>query len=182
MKKIYILLSRTGTVPSKVIHWFKGGEFTHTSISLEPRTDHFFSFARRKLNNTLIAGFIVEDIHKGVFARYPNCHCKLFELEISEDAYEKILDIIKHYMELYEKATYNFLGMFTAIFGISIKRNLKHTCSQFVATLLESSQAVELPKKSQSMLPNDFMKIPNIKLLYEGLLKNCQIKENVSVK
>ena len=175
LKKIYILLSKTGTFPSKMIHFFKGGEFTHTSISLEPRTDRFFSYARRKLNNTLIAGFIIEDIHTGVFARYPNCSCKLFSIDISDEAYKSIQQEISKYMEFYEKAKYNFLGIFTSIFGRSVKRDMKHTCSQFVATLLEKSNALELPKKADRMLPNDFMKIKGINLLYSGILDNCVI-------
>ena len=175
MKKIYILLSRTGTVPSRVIHWFKGGDFTHTSISLEPRTDRFFSYARRKLNNTLIAGFIVEDIHKGVFSFYPNCKCRVYELEISDEAYKSIQNQIAYYMEFYEKAKYNFFGLFTAIFGVSTKNALRHTCSQFVATILDESGAVKLPKKAAAMLPNDFMEIENIKLVYDGILTDCVI-------
>lgn len=181
MKRIYILLSRTGTVPSRFIHYFKGGEFTHTSLSLEPRTDRFFSYARRKLNNTLIAGFIIEDIHKGVFSRYPNCSCKLFELEITDEAYSKIQEILVTYMENYEKAKYSFVGMFTSIFGSSVKRPLKHTCSQFIATLLEESNAAVLPKKAEAMLPNDFMEIENIKLIYQGILDNCSITDKSAI-
>ena len=169
------MLTRTGTVPSRVIHALKEGNYTHTSISLEPRTDRFFSYARRRLNNTLIAGFVVENIHTGVFARYPKCQCKVFSIEISDESYENIQKQIEIHMELYEKSTYNILGMLTSIFGSSVTRPLKHTCSQFVATLLEKSSAVKLPKKPRAMLPNDFNKLENISVVYEGLLNECVI-------
>lgn len=182
MKKIYILLSKTGTIPSRMIHLFKGGKFTHASLSIEPRTDRFFSYARRKLHNTFIAGFIIENIHKGVFSRYPNCKCRLYSLDVNDEAYEIMEKKIAFFMEHYEKATYNFSGFFTMIFGKSAKRQLKHTCAQFVATLLESSNAAKLPKSPQSMLPNDFMNIENIELIYEGIIDQCAIPDEAIIK
>ena len=177
MKKIYILLSRTGTLPSKMIHAIKGGSYTHTSIALEARTDRFFSYARRKLNNILVGGFIVEDIHKGVFSRYPNNQCALYSLEIDEKAYDSIQSQIGYYMENYEKATYNISGLLTMIFGKAMKRELKYTCSQFVAKLLEHSNATKLPKSSQTMLPDDFLSLQGIRLVYKGTLGKCSVSE-----
>ena len=182
MKKIYILLAKTRTLPSRMIHFIKGVEFTHASLATEPRTDRFFSYARRKLNNTLVAGFVIEDIHKGVFSRYPNCNCRLYSLNVEDEAYENIEKQLTFFMENYEKATYNFSALFTMLFGKSAKRPLKHTCAQFVATLLENSNAAKLPKSPQSILPSDFINIENIELLYEGPLARCVIPDTVNYK
>ena len=181
MKKIYILLSRTGTVPSRIIHGIKGGRFTHTSISLTPTTDCLYSFARRKIRNPFIAGLIKENIHTEVFAQYPNCSCAMYSLEVSDEAYEKIKRQITFFFKNYKKAKYNFLGMIPLAMGIKIKRRFKLTCSQFVAVAIESSGEVKLPKDPFLMLPNDFMKIDGIKLEYEGVLKDCQIASNTKV-
>ena len=182
MKTIYILLTRTGTVPSKLIHAIKGVKFTHASIAIEPRTDRFFSYARRKPHNILIAGFIQENLHKGVFSWYPNNPCAVFSLEITDEAYNKIQNQIEYYMEQCENATYNITGFLTMIFGKGNRRELKHTCSQFVATMLEKSDAVKLPKPSQTILPTDFLNLPNLKPVYEGTLGNCYLSNDKQLK
>lgn len=173
MKQVYILLSRTGTLPSKLIYRITSGAFTHTSFALLPKTDRFYSYARRKLNNPLCAGLIEENIHTDVFARYPNCHCSLFSLSVSEEGYSKIKKELEKYLKNYPRATYNFLGMLPIRLGIPVRRRFKLTCSQFVALMLDASGEVSLPKDPYIMLPDDFLKIKNIKKLYEGKLTNC---------
>ncbi len=174
MKQVYILLSRTGTVPSQLIHKMTPGTFTHSSLALTPETNHFYSYARRTLNNPLNAGIIIEDIHDFVFARYPDCHCALFSLEVSDEGYERIKQCIQHYLQNYKKAKYNFLGILPLRMGFRFARKFRLVCSQFVALALHSSKDLILPKDPYLMLPNDFLKIANIKKIYEGPLKNCR--------
>ncbi len=175
MKDIYILLTRTGTIPAKIIHVFKGGTFTHTSLSLTPSTDCLYSYARRKINNPLVAGFIIENIHTEVFARYPDCHCALYRLFVSDEAYARMQNEITHYKNNYKKAKYNFIGMIPLALGIKIRRKYRLTCSQFVALVLERSKEIELPKDAYLMCPNDFPKINGIEVIYDGKLKDCKV-------
>ncbi len=175
MKDIYILLTRTGTVPARVIHVFKGGTFTHTSLSMTPSTDCLYSYARRKMNNPFVAGLITENIHTEIFAMYPNCHCALYKLSVSDEAYERMTHEITHYMNNYKKAKYNFLGLLPLALGIKIRRKFRLTCSQFVAIILDKSREIELPKDPYVMLPNDFKDINGMELIYDGILKDCKI-------
>ena len=78
-----------------MIHLAKGGTFTHASLSITPSTDNFFSYARRKIKNPFNAGLIVENIHTEVFAQYPQCHSAVYELEVSDEAYEKMNQNVK---------------------------------------------------------------------------------------
>ncbi len=175
MKKIYILLTRTGTLPARIIHVITGGTFTHTSLSLTPSTDRLYSYARRKIKNPLCAGLITENIHTEVFAQYPNCHCALYSITVSDEAYEYMSKKITYFFENYEKAKYNFFGLLPLAFGLKIKRRFKLTCSQFVAVILDSSREIELPKDPYLMLPNDFTEINSIELIFDGKLKDCKI-------
>ena len=174
VKQVYILLSRTGTVPSYLIHKMTPGTFTHTSLALTPETDRFYSYARRTLHNPLNAGIILEDIHDFVFAQYPNCHCALFALEVSDEGYERIRARIEHYLQHYKKAKYNFLGIVPLRMGIRIPRKFRLVCSQFVAVALSAAEELALPKDPYLMLPNDFPKIETIRKIYEGPLKDCR--------
>ena len=177
MKKIYILLTKTGTVPARTIHFFKGGDFTHTSLSMTPAVDHFYSYARRNIKNPFNAGLIVENIHTEVFAMYPTCHCALYSIEVTDNAYQKMQSEIDLYFENYKKAKYNFLGLIPLALGIKIRRKFKLTCSQFVALILEKSGEIELPKNPYLMLPTDFLSISTINLVYDGILNDCKICE-----
>jgi hypothetical protein len=182
VKKIYILLSRTNTVPARIIRTFAKGEFSHVSVSLFPRTDCFYSYARRHINIPLFAGFVSEDIHTKVFARYPHAHCALFSIEVSDEGYERAKQLIRIFRKNRKKATYNFLGAATVKMGISLKRKYKFTCSQFAAFLLDYTGDVQLPKDPYLMLPNDFLTIPNIDILYDGELKDCVIPQKAQKK
>ncbi len=173
MKRVYVLLSKTKTIPSRMINRMTRGTYTHTSMALTEETDRFYSFARRKLHNFLKAGFLMEDLHSFVFARYADCACVLYALEISDESYEKMQVRIRDFEKNYDKAKYNFLGMLPLRLGIRFRRAYKLTCSQFVAVILDTSEEIKLPKDPYLMLPNDFPKIQGIKKIYEGTIQNC---------
>ena len=81
--------------------------------------------------------------------------------------------INKMHVSNYKRSRYNYLGCFLLNFGIYLKRRYKRTCSQFVAYALESSNEIILPKKPITMMPNDFLRIKNIKKIYDGELGGC---------
>ena len=171
-------MTKTGTVPARIIHAIKGGTFAHTSLSLTPSTDNFYSYARRKIKNPLKAGFIIENIHTDVFALYPDCHSAVYSLSVSDEAYEKMKEKVNFFCDNYKKATYNFIGLFAMAFDIKVKRKMKFTCSQFVAMILNSSEEITLPKDPYLMLPDDFINIDGVELIYDGVLKDCTIPDD----
>ncbi len=173
MKRIYILLTKTKTLPSRMIYRLTRGAYTHTSIALTEETDRFYSYARRKLHNVFNSGFIVENLNAFVFAKYQHCACSLYCLEVSDEGYEKISRRIQDFEKNYKKAKYNFLGILPQRMGIRFPRKYKLTCSQFVAVVLEASEEIVLPKDPYIMLPNDFQKIANIQKIYEGTIEHC---------
>ena len=176
MKKIYILLSRTGTLPSRLIHLSLGGAFTHASIALTPETDKLFSFARRTLHNPLNAGFILEDTQTFVFAKHPEGICAVYALDVSEDAYKNMEKILCSFILEKHRYGYNFLGAIPSKLGIKWSRKYHFTCSQFVAFVLYASNAAKLPKHYSLMMPNDFLDIENITQIYSGKIGECKIK------
>ena len=177
MKKVYILFSRTDTIPAKAIRLFTTGPFSHISIAIRPDTGGFYSYARRKINNPFISGLIAEDTHKNIFAKYPDTPAALYELEVTDEAYDSIQSQICYYWEHEKEATYNFAGMVPMLLGIPIRRKFKFTCSQFVAVLLQNANAVKLPKNPYIMKPNDFLTIKELKPVYKGCLKDCHFPQ-----
>ena len=59
-RTVYILLSRSGSVASRLIHFFISGDYTHASIGLDGPDGYFYSFARKYPRWPLPGGFVRE--------------------------------------------------------------------------------------------------------------------------
>lgn len=60
MKKIYIVLTHTGTNLSKIIKNWTKDEFSHVSIALDEDLDEMYSFGRLHPYNPVWAGLVHE--------------------------------------------------------------------------------------------------------------------------
>jgi len=69
-KKIYIVLTYTGTILSKVIRVYTRAEYCHVSLSLDKRLRKMYSFGRLNPYNPFIGGFVHEGINVGTFKRF----------------------------------------------------------------------------------------------------------------
>lgn len=170
MKTIYILLSRTDTVAGRVIRLATACRYNHVSISLDAARSEFYSFARRRMHNPLIGGFISENVHTGIFGRYGDQPCALYALSVSDAAYARLTGIISAFFARYDAYRYNFLGIPLCFFGIPYPRRHHYTCSQFVAYMLQQTGACTLPRDVSLMQPMDFLLISELRLVYTGPL------------
>ena len=153
-----------------VIGTVTGDSFTHVSISLDRDLSLMYSFARRKVNNPIIGGFIHEDIDTGIFARNPECPCRVYRLTVSDKDYRRIARRIE-FMDAHRAMYgYNILGLLLCAAGIPLKRRRKFYCSQFVGSMLDMTESVTLPKNPFRMKPVDFMGITDAVLVYSGPL------------
>ena len=180
MKSVYVILSCTNTVPSRFIRITTGAKFTHASLAMTPCRHELYSFARRKMYNFLVGGFVHEDIDAFVFAKHRNSSCAVYEITVSDTAYEKMLKKLNDFEQKYSKYKYNFLGALTSL--LSIRQNLKYryTCSQFVATLLSCSEEITLPKHPSLIKPIDLDDLPNSRLIYSGQIKNISFDKKTN--
>ena len=67
--------------------------------------------------------------------------------------------------ELYR---FNTLGLILCALHIRWQRRRHYFCSQFVSEVLEKSGAMELPKDSTLMHPNDYAQLPQRKAMELG--------------
>ena len=95
MKKIYIVLTYSGTCLSKVIKEFTKDEFSHVSISLDIGLEQMYSFGRLHPYNMFMAGFVQEKIQEGTFKRFYNTRTKVYELAVTEEQYNKVAENIE---------------------------------------------------------------------------------------
>jgi hypothetical protein len=173
MKKIYIVLTYTGTILSKIIKGYTKDEFAHVSISLDIKLKKMYSFGRLNPYNPFVGGFVHEDMNKGTFKRFYNTRACIYSLEITEEQYEKLKRNIKQIENNKSNYRFNILGLFAAGFRIKISREYCFYCAEFVKYVIEKSDiCIILPNVIK---PEDFKKINGLQKIYNGLLRCYQI-------
>lgn len=179
MKKIYIVLTHTGTILSRIIKGYTRAEFSHISISLDEELTQMYSFGRLNPYNPFIGGFVHEQIDKGTFKRFKNTKSKVYSLEITDEQYDIIRIIINEFEVNQKEYKFNIWGLFAAGFNIRIKRKKSLYCAEFVKHVLEISEVkTDLP---EIIKPEHFKYINELKLIYSGKLKNYKsAKRNVT--
>ena len=170
MKKVYIVLTHSGTYFSEIIKFFTNYKYTHVTISFDKNINTMYSFGRKKYNNPLIGGFVIENKDGLFYQKYNKTKCIILELEVNNYSYEKLNELINKYKENIELYKYDIIGLIPRIVNIKIKRKYHNVCSEFVGELLENADVYNFNK--EIIKPIDFMNIPNTRILYEGSLKN----------
>ena len=84
MRKIYIVLTYTGTILSKLVKMYTKREFSHVSIALDEDLKEMYSFGRLNPYNPFIGGFVHEYMDKGTFKRFSKTNAQIYCLELTE--------------------------------------------------------------------------------------------------
>lgn len=175
MKKIYIILTYTGTILSKIVKIYTRREYSHVSISLKEDLTKMYSFGRINPYNPFNGGFVHEEIDKGTFKRFKKTKTKIYSLEISEEKYEKLESIIEQMKAKKNLYKFNVIGLLGILLNVKIKREKYFYCAEFVKYVLEQSQVLELP---DLVKPEDFEKVSGISEIYRGVLREYRIDDN----
>jgi len=136
MKKIYIVISYTGTSISKIIKMYTKHTYTHVSIALDRELEELYSFARLYKYSVFPAGFVHEGIDVGTFKRFEETKAAVFSKEVTEQQYKKIQYVIKQMEKEKSKYKYNFLGLIAMPLGKKIARENHFYCTEFVKYVL----------------------------------------------
>ena len=174
MKTIYILLTKSTTICSKVVYMATKSEYTHAAISLDKNFDRLYTFSRRHKRLLLPAGFVVESAYEGLMGDSNDMNCAVYEIEISDKSYEKLLRLFRHMDYHKEKYRYSVLGLPMCFFKRRFERKGYYFCSQFVYDALTRSGAVEKNAESSLFRPMDFRELPETKEIFKGNIRQLR--------
>jgi hypothetical protein len=173
MKKVYIVLTYTGTLLSRIVKLYTRKEFSHVSISLDENLENMYSFGRENPYLILPAGFVREGVDFGTFKRFKKTKTAIYSLQITDEQFDNLKHEIEKFNQDKENYDFNIMGLFTAMFRWKLKREKKLYCAEFVKVVLDDAGVVtNLPK---CVRPDDFKYIDGLKLVYTGKLKNYRI-------
>ena len=171
MKTIYILLTRSGTLLSNLVYRFTGADYTHVSLAFDEDLSCLYSSTRKNGYTMFPAGPSREYLNRGVFRLRENVPCALYALEVEDETYARARRRAEHMMAHGRLYRFNVLGLMLCALHIRWRRRRHYFCSQFVSDVLEKSGAMELPKDSTLMHPNDYTKLTQLKCVYKGALR-----------
>lgn len=168
-KKIYILLTDTGTTFTRLIKLFTKKPYNHASISFDSELSEVYSFGRKRINNPFHGGFVKEDMNNSLFK---HADCAIYSFTVTDAQVQKMKCYIKGIEEDKESYRYNFLGLFGFLLNKPINRKKAFFCSQFVASVLKECNNINFKKPLSLIAPDDLQKVSQFHLVYEGKLKD----------
>ena len=177
MKKIYIILTHTGTVLSTIIKFYTKDEFSHVSIALDADLEEMYSFGRLKPYNPFIGSFVHEYINKGTFKRFRNTKAKVYSLYVTDEQYEKAKKVIEYFNSNKEKYRFNLLGLACVSIHKKIVKKNTFYCAEFVRHVLKVSGIIETKELPEIIRPEDFKNLKGLEEEYSGLLRKYKKKK-----
>lgn len=168
MKKIYIVLTYTGTILSKIVKVYTRKEFSHVSIALDEDLKEMYSFGRLNAYNPFWGGFVHEGLDRGTFKRFKKTKARVYSLSVKDEQYEKVKEVIRDIQNNRLDYNFNILGLIGVVINYKIKRERYFYCAEFVKYVLEESNICYLP---DVVKPEDFKDIDDLNVVYNGRLQ-----------
>ena len=173
--EVYIILTDTGTVLTKIIRRFTKHPLNHASISFTKELDTTYSFGRKRVNNPFIGGFVKENLNGKLFEK---AECAIYKCSVSAVEYEQMLKAVQEIEVEQQMYKYNFIGLFGVLFNKEINREGAFFCSEFVATILKNGGVATNSKPPSLMKPYDLVDGEKFLLLYEGQLRSYLVPQS----
>ena len=175
-KQLYIVISQTGTLLSRILKFITGAEYNHASISVSADLEQMYSFGLRHPYNPFWGGFVMESPHTGTFKRFSNTKIIVLALPISEELHREILKRLVKMYEHREEYHYNYLGLFLAGIYIHRRKDSCYHCSEFIKDILIDFQINGADKLSPVVHSTHFGELPDTKIIYQGKLSEYNAK------
>ena len=184
MRKIYILISQTGTLFSRSIKWYTKQPYNHGAISTDKHFPVFWSFARRWPRLPFPGCFVKEEFNKGTYALFPDTDCIVLAFEAEDEKVKKMDAILDEHINSKKRYGYNYLTLLSTVLLGKVVESKHHrrTCMEFVAYALSESDIHEFDKRIQLVHPmevyNDFRE----NVVYKGKMRDIRREDFLDIK
>lgn len=167
VKKVYILLTNTGSLLSKSIKIFTKEPYNHVSLVLNDEFTEIYSFGRLKKENPVMGGF-VNEFETKIYDHFEKTKCLILRLDVTETQYQKLRSELSRFEYNNSHFKYNIVGYAGFVVNYPIKRKDAYFCSQFVGEVLQNAEIINFSKPIELLRPYDFTRTTKTKKVYEG--------------
>ena len=170
--QLYIVVSQTGTILSRMLKIITGASYNHASVSLDRNLQTMYSFGRRNPYNPVWGGFVMESPKRGTFKRFSNTEVVVICLSISGAQYREIMAYLSSMFYERKKYRYNYLVLFLGAFHVRYLSKNRYYCSEFVKDLLIRFHVAGEDQFELITQPIHFLRIADGHVVYRGKLRN----------
>lgn len=174
---LYIVLIRTSTVLSRMIHQFTKDEYTHVALSFDEELETMYSFGRKYTFNPFIGGFKKEEIDKGIYKFHNVVPCRIVEIEVSRNQYEKARQLVNNFISKGGSYKYNYKGLLYCAINKAACDEKRFLCSEFVYHVLKESGIVDFKISRNLVRPQNLLNLAG-RSIYQGNLKEVRYRRN----
>ena len=170
-RKVYIILSQTGTVLSRILKLCTRAPYNHSSIALTEDLDVMYSFGRVNPYNPFLGGFVQESVSFGTFKRFRNTRAMVIEAEVTSEAYAGLCTHIRSMLNTRTEYHYNYLGLILAAIHIHHARRNSYYCSEFVKAMAVRAGVAGAETIPAIVKPMQLLRVPH-RTVFVGKLRD----------
>ncbi len=168
---IYVVVTQTGTILSRILKRITGDDYNHVSISTDPNLKVLYSFGRKNAYNPFFGGFVMESPRFGTFKRFSETDAVVLAIPVTHEMKEKMEErVVTMYRER-KSYRYDTLGLLLAGFNIRYVRDNTYYCSTFVRDLLKEFGLTDDEIFSRFPKPAEFLELRSGEVIYRGKLR-----------
>ncbi len=169
--EIYIVISQTGTMLSRILKFITKAEYNHASLSLDKSLGTMYSFGRLDPYNPIVGGFVMESPHWGTFKRFRDTRAIVLRVPVTEAQYSEMQAYLEQMYHEKQKYHYNYIGLLLAWFSIVYQHENCYYCSEFVRDTLDRFEIVDAERFEKIVKPENFLQVIGEDIIYTGNLQ-----------
>ena len=170
-ESIYIVITQTGTILSRLLKHITHADYNHVSISADPTLNLMYSFGRKNPYNPFWGGFVKESPKFGTFKRFSETEALVLALPVTKETKEKIEVRLSEMYQNRGDYRYDTLGLLLAWAKILYVRKNTYYCSSFVRDFLKEFDLTDDSIFSKFPKPIEFLQLQGGEVIYQGKLR-----------
>ena len=166
-RHVYIVLTDTGTLFTRIIRQFTGDPLNHASIAFDAGLEEVYSFGRKYIHIPWIGGFVKENMYDAFFL---NAKCAIYRCTLEEKQVQIMRRTIDFMLQNRDRYKYHLTGLVALWLNKKTEREDAYFCSSFVARLFELAGQPLLDKPAYWVKPGDIARSPYVECIFQGTL------------
>lgn len=172
---LFIVLTRTSTVISKLIRFTTGDYYTHVAISLDKELKNMYSFGRKYTYNPFFGRFKQESISQGAYRFGKTLPGIIIKIDVSKEQYNKAVNLLEQFIYQPYLYKYNYKGLFYGLTNKACYSTNRFLCSEFVYYVLCNCGIASLNIPGNLVRPQHLLYL-NGEVVFKGDLRTVKFR------
>ncbi len=173
--EVYIVVTQSGSILSKVLKLVTRAPYNHVSLSLETDLNTMYSFGRLNPKNPVLGGLVMESPHSGTFARFHKTKAMVLRKSVSEKQFKALERHLEALYKRREQYKYDIIGLVLAGLKVKYTRKNRFYCSEWVKQMMLRHGMAKKSEFKKITKPIHFLSLENTELIYTGALKDFAV-------